>query len=93
MQHIKGNEIIEYVCYGLGIRMRMSVDHGALVFKSKGYVWNIAGIRISIPAWLILGEATIIEKASAGDKFYISFEIIYPLFGKTFAYSGEFYIE
>jgi len=92
MEHIKDNEIIEYVRYGLGIRMSMSVDDGALVFNSKGYVWNIAGIRIPIPAWLIMGEGKIIEKAIAADKFYINFEMIHPLFGKTFAYSGEFCI-
>lgn len=92
MEHIKDDEIIEYVRYGMGIRMSMSVDDGALIFKSKGYVWKIGGISIPIPTWLILGEAKIIEKGTAVDKFYINFEMVHPLFGKTFSYSGHFYI-
>jgi len=92
MEHIKGDEIIEYVRFGMGIRMSISVDNGALVFNSKGYVWNIGGIRLPIPAWLILGDARIIEKATAGNKFYINFEMIHPLMGKTFSYSGTFSI-
>lgn len=92
MEHIEDNEIIEYVRYGMGIRMKISVDDGALVFKSKAYVWTIGGISISIPTWLILGDAKIIEKATAADKFYIYFEMKHPLFGKTFSYSGVFYI-
>ncbi len=92
MEHIKDDEIIEYVRYGMGIRMAMSVDDGALVFNSKGYVWEIAGVRIPIPTWLILGNAKIIEKATAADKFYINFEMVHPFFGKTFSYSGTFFI-
>ncbi len=92
MEHVRNNEIIEYVRYGLGIRMQMSVDAGALVFKSKSYVWRIGGISIPIPTWVILGDAEIIEKAAANDRFYIHFEMNHPLLGKTFSYSGYFYI-
>lgn len=92
MEHIKDDEIIEYVRYGMGIRMTMSVDEGALIFKSKGYVWKIGGFKISIPTWLILGDAEIIEKAISEDKFYIDFNMIHPLFGRMFSYSGTYYI-
>lgn len=93
MEYIKDHEIIEYVRYGLGIRMKLSVDdEGTLVFNSTGYIWKIGVIRITIPTWLILGDARIIEKSIGGGKFYIEFNMVHPLFGRTFSYSGTFYI-
>lgn len=92
MEYTNDDEIIEYVRYGLGIRMKMSVDNGALVFKSKSYVWTIGAISVPIPTWLILGDAVITEKAISEDEFYMDFYMIHPLFGKTFSYSGTFSI-
>jgi hypothetical protein len=93
MEYVGKNEIIEYVRFGLGIRMRMSVDDGALVFTSAGYVWDFASVRIPIPTWAILGHAQIIEKAISQEEFYINFAMIHPIFGKTFGYSGTFSIQ
>lgn len=93
MEYIEGDEIIEYVRYGMGIRMRMSVKDSALVFRSVGYIWKIGGIKISIPAWAILGDAEITEKSISDNQFFIDFHITHPLFGKTFAYSGIYSIE
>ncbi len=92
MEHVKNDEIIEYVRYGMGIKMKMSVQSGALQFKSTGYVWKVAGISIPIPTWFILGDATIIEKTVSEDEFYIDFKMTHPLFGRTFAYSGTYHI-
>lgn len=92
MEHIKDNEIIEYVRYGMGLRMKMSVKDTALVFKSIGYVWKIGSIKIPIPTWVILGNAEIIEKAVSDDAFFIDFTMVHPLFGRTFSYSGHFSI-
>jgi len=90
MEHIKDDEIIEYVRYGMGIRMRISVKDNALIFNSIGYVWQLGKIKIPIPTWAILGNAKITEKAISDDQFFIDFQIIHPLFGRTFAYSGVY---
>lgn len=92
MEYINDDEIIEYVRYGLGIRMKMSVDNGALVFKSRNYVWKVGATSVPIPTWLILGDAVITEKAISDDEFYMDFYMIHPLFGQTFSYSGTFSI-
>ena len=73
--------------------MRMSVQDGALVFTSVGYVWDIGTARIPIPTWAILGDARIIEKAVSDHEFHIYFTMIHPLFGETFGYSGSFSIQ
>ena len=92
MEYVKNDEIIEYVRYGMGIRMRMSVNNGALIFKSIGYIWKLGEIKIPIPTWAILGNAEITEKSISDDKFFIDFHITHPLLGRTFAYSGVFSI-
>lgn len=93
MEYVKDDEIIEYVRYGMGIRMRVSVKNNALIFKSIGYVWKLAGIKIPIPTWAILGDAEIIERAISDDEFFIDFNMTHPLFGRTFSYSGLYSIE
>ena len=93
MEHIQGDEIIEYVRFGMGIRMRMSVEDHALIFKSLGYVWKLGPVKIPIPTWAILGDAEIIEKAISDDRFYINFKMVHPLLGKTFSYSGIYKIQ
>lgn len=93
MEYVKDDEIIEYVRYGMGIRMRMFVKDSALIFKSIGYIWKIGRIKIPIPTWAILGNAEIIERAISDDEFYIDFNMIHPLFGRTFSYSGVYSIE
>jgi len=92
MEHVSGNEIIEFVKYGMGIRMAMSVEERALIFKSVGYVWKVGPVTIPIPNWAILGDAEIIEKALSNKEFFIDFNMIHPLFGKTFSYTGTFQI-
>ncbi len=92
MEYAGGDEIVEYVKYGLGIRMRMSVEDGAMVFTSVGYVWDSGMAQLPIPTWAILGDAQIIERAVSEKEFYIDFTMIHPLFGKTFSYSGTFSI-
>ncbi len=92
MEYAGDDEIIEYVRFGLGIRMRMSVEDGALVFTSAGYVWDMGAVRIPIPTWAILGDARIIEKAVSEEAFYMDFTMVHPLLGETFGYSGTFSI-
>lgn len=72
--------------------MRISEKNGALIFTRLGYIWNIGGIRIPIPNWAILGDAEITEQAISDDEFHIDFNMVHPLLGKTFSYSGCFSI-
>jgi len=92
MEHVRGNEIVEFVRYGMGIRMLLSVRDGALIYESVGYVWKLGGVSLPIPDWAILGNAVIVEKPLSDREFDIDFVIRHPLFGRTFAYSGRFSI-
>lgn len=93
MVHAGGNEIIEYVRFGLGIRMAMSVVDGALLFESRGFHWgNNPAAGLPIPDLLLLGRSRIVERAVTDEQFEIEFDTRHPLYGRSFGYNGTFRI-
>lgn len=90
MQHVGHDEIVEYVRFGIGIRMRLSVSQSALIFEDRGYVWKLGPVLLRLPLGFLLGRARIVEKAVDDTNLYIEFDIQHPLFGRTFSYRGRF---
>ncbi len=90
MEYAGENTIVEYVKYGLGIRMRLSTEDETLRFDSLGYQWDLGLLTLRIPDWLLLGTAVIRETPVSEQAFQVTFEINHPLWGRTFGYSGEF---
>lgn len=90
MAYLGGDEVIEYVRFGLGMRMRLSVDNGCLIYNSTGYQWDIGRISLRFPTWLILGRGWICQSGISETQFEMNFQMRHPLFGKTFSYSGRF---
>lgn len=84
------HELIEYVRYGFGLRLKVSVENGSLVYRSKGHIWQIGQFQITFPDWFVLGSATIIETPISERQFILDFKINHPLLGKTYWYFGEF---
>lgn len=93
MEYLSGNELIEFVGLGFGIRLKLSVEDGHLVYRSNGHLWQLGSLRIPIPDVLFLGHATIIETAIDDQRFKLDFKIVHPLFGQTYAYGGIFHHE
>jgi len=90
MEHLQDNEIIEYVRFGMGIRMYLSERDGALVFKSNGYLWKLGFLKLRLPDWLLLGNAEIIESADGAEGVALDFNVVHPWWGKTYDYNGRF---
>ncbi len=91
MHMLHDHEIIEYVRYGLGLRLTLSVtDEGALQMTSNGYLWNLGVITLPLPDWLFLGTAEISERPLADQRFQLDFTLQHPLWGQTYRYSGIF---
>lgn len=90
MQHAKNNEVVEYVRFGVGMRLKVTAEQGALVFRNGGYIWRVANISIPIPLRLILGTAYVEERPIDSTKFSMKMELEHPLFGMLFQYRGEF---
>lgn len=92
MEFQKANELIEFVGGGFGIRLKLSVEEGKLVYRSQGHLLKLGSFVIPVADWLVLGHATISEQALSDDSFVLDFTIVHPLFGKTYSYGGVFYL-
>jgi len=93
MEHYKDDEIVEYVRFNLGVRMRLSVKDGSLVYKNVDYIWKLGKLTIHVPNWLTLGDADIIETPISETQFKMDFTMRHPLFGLMFRYCGKFTID
>lgn len=92
MEHLGGNEIVEFVRLGLGIRMMLSVHDGALHYATNGYLWRLGPLRITLPDWLFFGSGTIVERAIGANEVELDFTLNHPLFGRSFRYAGRFHL-
>lgn len=92
MEYLEGNEFIERVRLGIGMRMKASIRDDILKFEALCYQMDFLGLRIKIPNWLLLGTGVIIERQVAPDEFEMFYEINHPWWGRTFTYTGRFSI-
>lgn len=83
-------EITEFVRFGFGLRLRVSVREGGLVEEDHGYIMKVAGQTIPLPVNLLMGWASIAEMPISDSEFEMKMELKHPWFGRTFAYSGRF---
>jgi hypothetical protein len=90
MEYAGGEEIVEYVKYGLGIRMRLSNEGESLRYDSRGYQWDLGPVTLRIPDWLLLGKAIIREIPESDEAFRVEFTVDHPIWGRTFGYAGRF---
>jgi hypothetical protein len=71
----------EYVGYGIGMALTVTVADGALVFRSNGYFIEILAHRFFLPAWAT-PVALSVTHAEIGDgRFLFTLEIVHPRFG------------
>lgn len=90
MQFVAEHQVIETIGFGFGLLMDVVVDEGGLRYRSLGHFWQWRGWRLPIPDWLLLGSATISERALSEDVFYLDFTIRHPLWGVSYCYRGDF---
>ena len=93
MKHIKDDIVVEYVLLGMGLQMQMHYEDGKVVMHHGGYVWRVFGKLIPIPLSMILGKVYAEEKVESHDSFSMLMQVVHPLFGTIFRYSGKFKIE
>jgi hypothetical protein len=92
MEHAGGNRVIEFIRFGVGMRLKVSAEDGALVFRDEGYIWRIFGIDVPLPIALLLGRAYVEERPVDDERFSMRMTLTHPLFGQLFRYSGSFTI-
>ena len=80
----------EYVGYGVGMALRISVEHEALVFRSAGYFLQLGPLRLPLPRWLTPGALTVTHADLGGGTFRFTLEIVHPRFGLLIRQSAVF---
>ena len=72
----------EHLGCGLTMRLRLSVENGALVFRSAGYDLQIAGRRFAVPVALSPGCCSIVHRDEGGGRFAFSLTLDHPRLGR-----------
>lgn len=89
MRYAADHELIEDIGFGFGLRMRVEVEGGDLLYRGLGHFWQWKNFHVAIPDWLLLGSAEIKEQA-LDDGFRLDFKLRHPLWGVAYLYRGEF---
>lgn len=96
MEHTatQGSKVVEYVRFGIGMRLAVSAEEGALVFRDLGCIWRIAGLHIPLPLGLLLGTAYVEERPDPADADHFTMKMLlrHRWFGDVFRYSGRFHL-
>jgi hypothetical protein len=93
MEHVQDNEVIEFVRFGVGMRLKVTAEDGAIVFRDNGYIWRLFNIDIPIPVGLIFGSAYVEERPIDNNNFSMKMIMKHPLFGIMFRYNGQFKLD
>jgi len=90
MEPVRENEVIEFVRFGVGIRLAVTVEDGALVFRDIAYIWRVLGYDLPIPGRLLMGKAYVEERPIDERYFSMIMTLTHPWFGELFKYHGKF---
>ncbi|MGI9328639.1 MAG: DUF4166 domain-containing protein [Pseudomonadales bacterium] len=72
----------EYLGFGLAMALRLSVEEGALLFRSAGFVLYLGALRVSLPAWLTPFELTVVHRELSKQRFEFLLDLAHPRFGE-----------
>lgn len=85
-----GNEVIEFMRFGIGWRCAFSFENDEVTLSHRGYVWRLFGINIPVPIGLVLGVGSAREQALSDTSFRMCMTITHPLWGQVYEYTGDF---
>jgi len=90
MQPVGDSEVVEFMRIGIGWHARYSYDGRKVVMAHRGYAIKLFGKLVRLPFELLLGNGNAWEEALSDDRFCMYMDIRHKLWGKIYAYSGEF---
>jgi hypothetical protein len=72
----------EYVGCRIGMALRVTVEEGALIFRSAGYFLELVGLRLPLPRVLHPGRMQIEHRDRGDGSFDFSLTLTHPLLGR-----------
>jgi predicted DCC family thiol-disulfide oxidoreductase YuxK len=85
-----GNELVEFMRFGIGWKLAYRWDGEAVRLEHRGYVWRLLGWMIPLPLAWIIGRGNAVEVPLSDATFRMHTSAVHPWFGRTFGYGGEF---
>ena len=93
MEHIGGNELIEFMRFGIGWKLACHWDGTKVILAHRGYIWRMFGVNFPVPLALAIGRGHAEEVPLTDNDFSMWTHSSHPLFGQVFGYAGSFRIE
>ena len=90
MEPVGGNELVEFLRFGVGWRVACRWTGQSVVFAHRGYVWRLFGMLVPLPLGLLIGAGDGEETPTSEDGFTLTAYAAHPWFGTTFSYGGPF---
>lgn len=90
MERVEGGDMVEFMRFGLGWRMRYGWDGRKIVLAHRGYVWRVFGRLVPLPLEWVLGSGYAEEEPLSDDSFRMWMAVTHPWFGQTYGYGGIF---
>lgn len=91
MRESETGDVLEYVGFGLGMKLILYIKDSNLYFTSNGYFWEVSGWRIPLPDLLTPGKVFLSHCNDNPSQFNIRIEIKHILFGTSFTQIGVFH--
>jgi predicted DCC family thiol-disulfide oxidoreductase YuxK len=85
-----GNEVIEWTKAGIGWNARYRYDGKRVRMDHRRFTMRLLGKVVRLPVEWIFGRSTAWEEAIDESRFNMAMEMQHFLFGRLYAYSGEF---
>jgi hypothetical protein len=80
----------EHVACGVGMTLGVSVEGGALVFRSCRYFVDLGRRRLTLPRWASPGALTVRHIEAEKGRFLFTLEIVHPRLGAIVRQSAMF---
>lgn len=80
----------EYVGFGIGMALRVSVEDGALMFRSAGYFLALGERRLPLPRFMWPGQMTIEHRDLGNGRFAFLLDLTHRLSGRLVSQLAHF---
>lgn len=82
--------LVERTEGGLSMSLDVLEEDGALVFRSRRFLWVLGRLRIPVPALLTPGTCRVAHTDLGAGQFRFTLSMVHPWWGETFHQSGVF---